>query len=376
MEVDAGDASALCVMPYELSGNYQLDFEFTRMRGEDVVGVILPLGKGQVFFELSGWSGAAHGLSRINKSSTRSDENPTSVRPGELENGRRYRVSVSVQRKQGGVSITGSLDGASLFDWSGGFDDIEPNIAFSIPNRLRPALASSRSKVVFHSLSVLHDSGDGKPIELDLTRFRMSGAPTNVVVNSNATMKRVPATGGPVDLTDVIWQDTRGQLEIVSFKGEQIVRLQGQDDTVALLPGSQLADGEIEVEIAADIFSGIAFRAADVENYELIYFRPQNSGTAKHENTVQYVSKGIPDAGWRSLRERFPGKYEAGADMEMNEWFRAKLVIRGKTVAVYVDNAEQPALVVDDLMSDRKTGAIGLWGWRSHFRNFSFTPAQ
>ena len=246
LQADARDTSATCVLPFEVTGSYDMEFEFTRTSGDDVVGVILPLERTQVFFELSGWAGAAHGLSRINKAGTRSDENPTAVKPGRLENGKRYRASVSVRPDGDRISIDASLDDDSLIRWSGSFDDIEPNLAFNIPNRSRPALATSRSKVVFHSFSIKHKDGQGKKIELDLTPLRTNGEPDQPVTlgNPNASMKSVPVTGGAVDLTDVIWKDSKGQLDIVPFKGDQHYYLYAVDEdrgghVLALIDGDE-----------------------------------------------------------------------------------------------------------------------------------------
>ena len=72
-------------------------------------------------------------------------------------------------------------------------------------------------------------------------------------------------------------------------------------ESVALIDGSQLSNGVIECDIASATFSGLAFHAADSSTYECLYLRPFNSGTAKHENTVQYASKGVPGGEWKEL---------------------------------------------------------------------------
>jgi len=372
LRASGGQSPSLCVVPYNLDGAYELKFEFTRRSGTDLVGMVLPLQQTQVFLEFSAWSGEAHGLSRVRSSSSRDQANPTSVMPGTLVNGRRYRAAATVRPDGKNVTIRVALDDKSLIDWSGPFKELSPNLAFNIPSRQRLALAASRSTVDFHTLTAAHAENAGQPVTLDLRNPPVTSASPIVT----ATMKTVPQNGGRIGLTNVVWKDRRGTLEVVPFQGEQVVRLTGEDDTVALLPGSSLGDGEIDVEIASDIFSGIAFRAADVDNYDLVYFRPQNSGTARHKNTVQYVCKGRDGADWRTLRSQFPGKYESGARIRMNEWFRVRLVLRGRSVSVFVDDGEQSVLVVDKLLGERPAGAIGLWGWRSHFRNFSFAPAR
>lgn len=350
----------MCVLPYELSGPYELNYEFTRENGNDVVGVILPLNRTQVLLELSGWGGEAHGLARIDGESCRSEKNPTSVRPGVLKNGQRQRVVVRVNPKGDNLAIEASLNGEDLFKWSGAYNRAEPNVGIRIESNTRPALFVAKSNTIFHKFSVRHAEGDGKKVEIAQTR---PDSPASAI------------EPGKVDLTKVAWTETSGKIEVVEFQQQNVLRTVGEDDTVAFLPGAELGDGVIEVEIAADIFSGIAFRGADTKNYDLIYFRPQNSGTDKHKNTVQYVSKGVDGADWRTLRSTFPGKYESGAEMKVNEWFKVRIELEGETARTFVNDSEKPVLVVEKLLGKRPAGKIGVWGWNSHFRNFSFEPA-
>lgn len=350
LKVSTEEGRAVCRIPLEVSSSYELAYEFTRESGNDTVGVILPLGRTQVYLELSGWDGTAHGLSRIQEQSTKSEDNPTSVRPGKLVNGKRYRVRVRVRTGTEEVAIAVLLDGKTLIDWSGPYDEVEPNVVYRLGRNDRLALAANKCTTVFHAVKLT------------------PGEPPREVVR--------PIPPGKVDLTAIDWREKKGSIEVVEFQGQKVVRTQGQDDTVALLPGVELEDGTIEVEIASDIFSGIALRGKDTSNYDLLYFRPQNSGTAKHDKTVQYVSKGQPGADWRTLREKFPGKYEAGADLKVDEWFRVRLELKGDQLEVFVNDLKKPALTVAPLLGKRPTGKIGLWGWRSHFRNFSYRPAR
>jgi len=346
----AEPARAICEIPYDLAANYRLDFEFTRETGSDVVGIVLPLGKTQVFLELSGWEGEVHGLSRIG-GSTKQESNPTSTSPGTLENGKKYQARVEVESSGEDVSIEVVLNGKELIDWSGVFADIEPNIVFRTKSNQRLALATGESNTTFHKAILFP---------------KMASQPKTVATQ----------TAGPIELTKVDWSEKLGQISVVDFQGEDVIQTKGMDDTVAFLPGLQLADGTIEIEIASDIFSGIAVRGVDTANYDLIYFRPQNSGTAKHEYSVQYVCKGKPNADWRTLREKFPGKYEAGADMKVNQWFHVRIQLEGRQLKCFVDRSAEPVLVVDSMLGDQPTGKVGIWGWDSHFRNLRVTPSK
>lgn len=162
------------------------------------------------------------------------------------------------------------------------------------------------------------------------------------------------------------------------YKGRAAVHIQnGQtkpDGAVLFFKDVTLGDCIIEVDIASERFAGVAFRGQNGDHYDKIYFRPFNSGTAKHENTVQYASHGTEGAGWQPLRKRFPGKYEAGADIPVWDWFHVKLVIEGQKVRAYVNDEKEPVLVVEKILSDQKQGKIGIWGWNAYFSNFSYKP--
>lgn len=164
------------------------------------------------------------------------------------------------------------------------------------------------------------------------------------------------------------------------FKGREAIHIQNTparpDGPVALFKDIEFEDGIIEVDIASERFAGIAFRAQDGDHYDKIYFRPFNSGTEKHENTVQYAVVGNQSLGWNPLRKNFPGKFESGANVPVMEWFHAKLVVEGDKVSVFVNDESDPVLVVNQTLSGYRKGGIGIWGWNAYFSNFRYTPIK
>jgi hypothetical protein len=109
-------------------------------------------------------------------------------------------------------------------------------------------------------------------------------------------------------------------------------------------------------------FIGIGFRVADIGTYDVIYFRPFNFRSPNPVNkshSVQYTS--LPDWTWSRLRSEHPGEYEKGIDPAPNgdEWFHARIEIRKPVVKVYVNGADEPSLVVNEL-SDRTDGSVGI----------------
>jgi len=140
-------------------------------------------------------------------------------------------------------------------------------------------------------------------------------------------------------------------------------------------------NGTIEADFIGPIepddrtFVGIAFRIdpKNTKQHELIYFRPFNSGTERHQHTVQYVATNtIYD--WPYLRENFPGVYEGGANIANNVWFHARLEIDGTTVQVFVNDGKEPVLVVKDLKLGEHSGHVGFWGYPGAFANLKVTP--
>jgi hypothetical protein len=142
--------------------------------------------------------------------------------------------------------------------------------------------------------------------------------------------------------------------------------------------------GTIELDIRGkDVqgqsFVGVAFAGADGTTYEAIYFRPFNfrvADSTRHAHAVQYVSQ--PANPWQKLRNEHPGVYEKPVDPapDPNGWFRARVVITGSEVRVFVDGETDPSLVVTRL-NPRPKGLVGLWvgnGSGGDFANLKIRP--
>ena len=167
--------------------------------------------------------------------------------------------------------------------------------------------------------------------------------------------------------------------------GRQLIRLSEADgDGLAIFNDIQFDNGTIEFDVKGrnvmqQSFVGIAFLVQDRNHYEAIYFRPfnfMNADTARRRRAVQYIAH--PDYPWDKLREQYPGKYEnrvspvPGPD----EWFHAKVVVEGKNVKVFVNNATTPSLQATRL-TEAQTGKIALWtgnGSNGSFANLVVTP--
>jgi hypothetical protein len=151
--------------------------------------------------------------------------------------------------------------------------------------------------------------------------------------------------------------------------GRTVTRLnEGPGDGVAYLDEPEFADGAISLEIRGknvqqQSFVGVAFHGVDGTTYDAVYFRPFNfeaDDPARRVRAVQYVSH--PAHPWQKLRAEHPGKYEQAVTPvpDPNAWFRARIVIASPKVSVFVNDSQQPSLVVTQL-SSRSKGKIGYW---------------
>jgi hypothetical protein len=151
------------------------------------------------------------------------------------------------------------------------------------------------------------------------------------------------------------------------------------------LPDLKFANGTIELDVKGkDVqgssFVGVAFHGVDGTTYDAIYFRPFNFKTddqARVLRAVQYVSQ--PAHPWQKLRADTPGQYEKPVKPvpDPNDWFHARIVVASPKVSVFVADATEPCLTVNQL-SDRKNGLVGVWVGNTSggdFANLKIVPA-
>jgi hypothetical protein len=78
------------------------------------------------------------------------------------------------------------------------------------------------------------------------------------------------------------------------------------------------------------------------------------------------------------LRAESPGKYESYADLVPGEWTHLKIEVSGIKMRLYVNEAQQPTLIVNDLKMGDAEGAIALWigvGTEAYFANLKMTDS-
>ena len=181
----------------------------------------------------------------------------------------------------------------------------------------------------------------------------------------------------------------------VTYRGQSALRIvdtapASADDTerLAVIEGTSFQDGTIEVNVAGDTapdappqlrgFVGIGFRVTDASHFECFYIRPKNGRSEdqlQRNHSTQYVS--IPGFPWEKLRSETPGKYESYVDLVPGQWTKIKIKIAGQTAKLFVNGADQPALIVNDLKQAVAKGAIALWvgpGTIAHFAELKTGP--
>jgi len=193
----------------------------------------------------------------------------------------------------------------------------------------------------------------------------------------------------PLDSADGLTL-VRARAEPVTHDGRRGIRLHaldevGPDDVIlAVVDGLELADGEISVEVAgaplpgapADMrgFIGVSFHVSpDGTRSEDMYLRPSNGRAddqLRRNHAVQYQS--TPEYPWHRLRNEAPGQYETYVDLQPGMWTQMRVKISGTRAELYVNGAEQPALIVLDLKHGAGGGSVALWAHRTteaYFRN-------
>ena len=141
--------------------------------------------------------------------------------------------------------------------------------------------------------------------------------------------------------------------------------------------------GTIEVEIAGSLssnasgqargFVGIAWNVQDDKTYDCIYLRPTNgraNDQQRRNHSVQYISH--PDWTWYRLRKEMPSKYEAYVDIVPDEWTKVKIVVEDQSAKLYINEVEQPTLIINNLKTGREAGGnVALWIHSSTIGRFS-----
>ena len=188
-------------------------------------------------------------------------------------------------------------------------------------------------------------------------------------------IKAVSETGG---------EPVKAKADITTYNGRRALHMLNDDSTMgssgpsggeslAIVKGTDFQDGTIEFDVIgmprqgshseSRGFVGIAFRIqGDVTRFENFYLRFTNGRAddqVRRNHSTQYSA--FPDYPWSRLRQESPGVYESYVDIEEKAWTRMRIVVSGMKAKLYVNGADQPCLIVNDLKLGESRGRLALW---------------
>jgi hypothetical protein len=193
------------------------------------------------------------------------------------------------------------------------------------------------------------------------------------------------------DLTKLVsgtgWKIHNRTVTSLNEAGKTGVRFDEQPgDGVAWLAGVKFSEGTIECDLRGKnvlqrSFVGIAFHGVNEKVFDAVYFRPFNfkhEDAVRRSHAVQYISH--PAHTWSKLRSEYPLKYEQPVKPvpDPEAWFHARIVVANNKISVFVNDAQEPSLVVEKLNA-RTEGMVGFWvGTTSggDFANLKITPSK
>jgi hypothetical protein len=170
-----------------------------------------------------------------------------------------------------------------------------------------------------------------------------------------------------ITMTADHWQ-TKENAEFLQQLGfyHGLMRLNSGD---AVLKDITFSDGTIEFDVntIGRGAPGIAFRQQDEGNFELLYLRPDPNCPA-FRACMQYA----PQTHGVLLWDLFP-QYQTRAPLRENGWNHIKMVVSGRRMNVFVNDATSPTLEVGRLEGDSMKGVLRLQG-PGTFANMVITP--
>ncbi len=137
----------------------------------------------------------------------------------------------------------------------------------------------------------------------------------------------------------------------------------------AVLKDVTFSDGTIEFDVntIGRGMPGVAFRRQDEKNFELLYLRPDPNCPA-FRACIQYA----PQTHGVLLWDFFP-QYQNRAPLRENGWNHIRMVVSGRRMNVFVNDATSPTLEVGSLEGDAMKGGLQLLG-PGTFANLVITP--
>jgi len=149
-----------------------------------------------------------------------------------------------------------------------------------------------------------------------------------------------------------------------NYQGQKALLLKRKIDnyksaSIAFPKNLNFRDGIIEMDVAwpgqQNGFVGLAFRIGDAHHYEVVYFRPESSGTI---NAIQYMPEKKADFNWWDYES---DKYQAKTTLPLHAWFHVKVIVKGGNLSVFVNRSAASSFTYGLLDGSLKSGSVGFW---------------
>ena len=203
-----------------------------------------------------------------------------------------------------------------------------------------------------------------------------------VIIAINTIVGQTTGNSGEI----VIPLNSNEDLELINVKAEvvdhmgktgiEISKGDGEitGETLVIIPEINFKNGTITIELTGEPsaeadpnmrgFVGVAFHVngADYSRYKCFYLRPTNAradNQLRRNHSTQYIAH--PEYPWYRLRKEHTGLYESYVDLVPGEWTKIKIEVADKVSKLYVHDAEQPSLIINDLKHEESEGKIALW---------------
>jgi hypothetical protein len=161
--------------------------------------------------------------------------------------------------------------------------------------------------------------------------------------------------------------DLQGEARPAEYLGRKCLLLDGG---AAILKDFEMRDAVIDVDVATPAsrgFFGFQFRLTeDGANGEWVYLRQHKSGLP---DAMQYTPVLGTGANWQIYNG--PG-FTGAVDIPKEKWFHLRLEVTGAQARLYVQDMDEPALVMPDLKSGVQKGQFALHDLTgaTYFSNF------
>ena len=200
-----------------------------------------------------------------------------------------------------------------------------------------------------------------------------------------------------IDLNKDNFKAVNTAIENVKLDGQKVLRvvkankiMEFDENTYAKLNNFKFHNGTIEVKMLSRLlpdapdfargFIGIAYRINDDDTkFASYYVRPTNGRKCddpiRKNHGCQYFS--YPKYTFAYFRENNITKYEAPVDIDLNEWIQLKAIIQDSVAKFYINDMENPILVVNDMKHGSDlTGSVGFFvdiGTEAFFKDLKIT---